>query len=548
MQIYTKILLGMVVGALIGIFLGPNSVLLTHDVYKVTNAANIHLRLDHTDPSTEVKLPANVPLRLTAVNTLTQSQVDNLDRSHAVPTWVQVRFPFHRLLALHDPTEALRQRLGATKTGDTVQGWLRIESEPLPDGGFKLSQLPVSGLGDTIIAWLSPIGKIFLRLIQMVIIPLVFASLLVGVASLGDVRKLGRLGLKTLGLYLLTTTVAVTVGLVCAQTIQPGTFIHTADRATLLAQFGAAADARVAAAAVAPTIGDTLLAIIPINPVASLAQGDMLQVIFFAVLFGVALTTLGSEISTPVINIFEVVQQAMIVLIHMVMALAPFGVAALIAEVVGMSGLSVLKALLVYSVTVLIGLAIHAGVIYGGLVQSFGQVSWFNFMRAARPAQLIAFSTSSSSATLPVTMECAQKNLGVSREVSSFVIPLGSTINMDGTALYQGVAAVFIAQVFHMDLSLGAQLSIVLMATVASIGAAGVPGAGMVTLTMVLTATGVPTVGLALILGVDRLLDMFRSAVNVTGDLAVATVMALSEGEHPTPSISLSAVKRADVE
>ncbi|HUH06053.1 MAG TPA: dicarboxylate/amino acid:cation symporter, partial [Kofleriaceae bacterium] len=222
---------------------------------------------------------------------------------------------------------------------------------------------------------------------------------------------------------------------------------------------------------------------------------------------------------------------AMIIVIHIVMALAPFGVAALIAEVVGTSGLSVLKALVVYSLTVLVGLVLLATVVYGGLVTLFARFRWLDFMRAARPAQLIAFSTSSSSATLPITLECAEDNLGISKPVSSFVIPLGSTVNMDGTALYQGVAAIFIAQVFAVDLSLGEQLGIVLAATMASIGAAGVPGAGMITLAMVLTAAGIPTVGVALILGVDRLLDMFRTAVNVTGDLAVASVMAVSEGE-----------------
>jgi proton glutamate symport protein len=218
-----------------------------------------------------------------------------------------------------------------------------------------------------------------------------------------------------------------------------------------------------------------------------------------------------------------------------------FGVAALVAEVIGMSGFSMLKALFVYSLTVLVGLALYASVVYGGLVRSIGKFSWLSFMRAARPAQLIAFSASSSSATLPVTMECARQNIGVSREVASFVLPLGSTVNMDGTALYQGVAALFIAQVFHIDLSLGAKLSIVLMATAASIGAAGVPGAGMVTLTMVLTTIGVPTVGFALILRMNRLLDMFRTAVNVTGDLAVATAMATTEGEQLPAPLAVSA-------
>lgn len=532
MQIYTQILLGMAVGTIIGLTLGPNSNLLDHDVYKIADASSIHLRRDWTDAASVVQLPSGVPLRLIIIETRTETRVDATGHANEVPVWARVRFPFSRQLALHDPTEALRTRLGVSKTGDLVEAWLRIDSKPLPGGGFSLSPVPISRLGDTLISWLRPVGTLFLRLIQMVIVPLVFASLLVGVASLGDIRKLGRLGGKTLGLYLTTTAIAVTIGLLCARTIRPGAFIHAADRAALLAQFGAAAGAQVAAAAEAPSVIDTLLAIIPTNPVASLTHGDMLQIIFFAVLLGIALTMLGPDVSKPVILVFDAIQQAMIVLIHMIMTIAPFGVAALVAEVVGMSGLSILQALLVYSLTVLIGLTLHAGVVYGGVVRLLGKIPWVTFMRAARPAQLIAFSTSSSSATLPVSMECAQQNLGVSRSVSSFVLPLGSTVNMDGTALYQGVAALFIAQVFQLDLSVGAQLSIVLTATMASIGAAGVPGAGMVTLAMVLTATGIPTVGLALILGVDRILDMFRTAVNVTGDLAVAAAVAASEGEQ----------------
>jgi Na+/H+-dicarboxylate symporter len=266
-----------------------------------------------------------------------------------------------------------------------------------------------------------------------------------------------------------------------------------------------------------------------------MTSGKMLQIIFFAVIFGIALTLLEEERSRQVISFFDTVQNAMIVIIHIVMAVAPYGVAALIADVVGMSGVSVLKALVVYSVTVIAGLLVLATVLYAGLVRVFAGVGWLQFMRAARPAQLIAFSTSSSSATLPITLECAEQNLGVSKSVSSFVIPLGSTVNMDGTALYQGVAAIFIAQVFQVDLTIGDQLGIVLAATMASIGAAGVPGAGMITLAMVLTAAGIPAVGVALILGVDRLLDMFRSAVNVTGDLAVTAVMASTEGETLRP-------------
>lgn len=534
MQLYTKILIGMAVGALVGLLLGPNSLLLTHDVYAIRDAAPIVFQHNPADSSSRVKIPAGVPLQMRLLETRFEQQPDLLGDARAVPVWAKVRFPFSQRLALADQSGHLRQQLGVTSPGGQVEGWLQISRTPLEGGGFAFSPRPISRLGEQLIAVVRPIGQLFMRLIKMVVVPLVFASLLVGVASLGDIRKLGRLGSRTLGLYLGTTAVAVSIGLVCAYVVQPGQFIDPADRTVLLAQFGAAAGDRMSAAAVSPSMVDTLLDVIPTNPIDSLTSGNMLQIIFFAIVLGVALTALGPEESASMVTLFEKLQNAMIVIIGWVMALAPYGVAALIAEVIGTSGISVLTALLVYGGTVVLGLAIHGGIVYGGLVRLIGRLSWTSFMRAVRPAQLIAFSTSSSSATLPVSIECAEKNIGVSNPVASFVLPLGSTVNMDGTALYQGVAAIFIAQVFQTDLSFGSQLGIVLAATMASIGAAGVPGAGIITLALVLTSTGIPTVGLALILGVDRILDMFRTAVNVTGDLAITTVMAKSEGEQLT--------------
>ncbi len=535
MQIYTKILIGMAVGAVVGLTLGPNSSLLEKDLYKVADGPSVELRLDREDADSRLRLPQGVPLELRHVETVEGTLTDAQGETHTVPTWVKVRFRLNERLLLRDEGGKLQAQLGNRKLGQSVEAWLRITAEPLDAGGFTLAPMPVSALGDSIVSWAQPVGKLFMRLIKMVIVPLVFASLLVGVASLGDVRKLGRLGGKTLGLYMLTTAIAVTIGLVVAHVFQPGSFIAEADRAALLAQFGSAAEGKTEAAAMAPSAMDNVLAIIPLNPIESLASGNMLQIIFFAVILGVALTMLGEGEGKPVVNFFDRIQNAMIVVIHMVMAIAPYGVAALVAEVVGTSGFSVLKALLVYGLVVVAGLALQATLVYGGLVKVLARMPLLRFMKAIRPAQLIAFSTSSSSAALPVSMECAEENLGVSNSVSSFVLPLGSTVNMDGTALYQGVAAIFIAQVFQMDLSLGDQLSIVLAATMASVGAAGVPGAGMVTLAMVLTAAGIPQVGLALILGMDRLLDMFRTAVNVTGDLAVTSVMAVSEGENLNP-------------
>lgn len=532
MQIYTKILIGMAVGAVLGIGFGPNSDFLTRDAYDIADPSQLVFRLDPAEPTSRVALPAGIAMRMIRLETRSEKRRDLLGHEITIPVWERVRFSFDRRLALADRSGALHRQLSEPATGATVEGWLQVAATPLEGGGFALFPRPISSLGDRLIALLRPIGQLFMRLIKMVVVPLVFASLLVGVASLGDIRKLGRLGGRTLGLYLGTTAVAVSLGLACAYVIQPGEFIAPADRAVLLAQFGSAAGDRMAAAAVSPSTVDTLLDVVPTNPVDSLTSGNMLQIIFFAIVLGVAITALGAEEGVLVVSLFEKLQNAMIVIIGWVMRLAPYGVAALVAEVTGTSGVSVLTALLVYAGTVILGLTLHAGLVYGGLVRMLGRIPWGAFMRAARPAQLIAFSTSSSSATLPVSLECAEKRIGVSNGVASFVLPLGSTVNMDGTALYQGVAAIFIAQVFQTDLSFGTQLGIVLAATMASVGAAGVPGAGMITLALVLTSAGIPTVGLALILGVDRILDMFRTAVNVTGDLAVTTIMAKGEGER----------------
>jgi Na+/H+-dicarboxylate symporter len=543
-QVYTKILIGMLVGALVGLLLGPNSSLLPADMYKVTQWERLDLRLQRDDPSTALRLPAKPPtppgmkpgkarpLRLQILDTVDDTARDASGQLHQVRAWSRVELEVDNQLLLRDKSGELADKLGHPGVGDRVQVWIAHERTELDSGGFLVWPVPVSAIGDTIITWLSPLGVLFMRLITMVIVPLVFASLLVGVASLGDVRKLGRLGLRTLVLYLGTTAAAVTIGLGVARIVNPGGFIDERSRMALQAQFEGEAGSQVDKAAEVPSTIDNILAIIPTNPIESLVTGDMLQVIFFAVLFGIALTLLDHKAGRPVVTFMDRVQEAMVVIIHIVMKVAPFGVAALVAEVVGTSGWSVLKGLLAYGVAVIIGLAIHAVVVYGSIIKYGAKLPLLGFLRAIRPAQLIAFSTSSSSATLPVTMECAEQNLRVSKPVASFVIPLGATVNMDGTALYQGVAALFIAQVFQMDLSLGDQITIVATATMASIGAAGVPGAGMVTLAMVLTATGVPTVGVALILGVDRLLDMFRTAINVTGDLAVCAAMGRSEGDE----------------
>ncbi len=541
MQIYTKILVGMGVGALIGLLWGPNSALLDKDTYRANDPSALGLFVNRDDPGSVIKLPAPPPGKVDrhspvatlfrVQETIFEDRVDRVGETHHIPVWSRVTFNFSKEIAIRDRDGSIAVALGGPEIGARVEAWLHIDAIPVKGGGFAIQPEAISGFGDVLIKWLSPIGKLFMSLIMMVIVPLVFSSLLVGVAGLGDIRKLGRLGGKTLVLYLSTTAVAVTIGLVCAHLINPGRFMDETAKARLQAAFQSEAGSKLDQAMAAPSMTDHILNIVPANPVQSLAAGNMMQIIFFALVFGVALTLLKDNRAEIVINFFDRVQDAMVIVIRIVMGFAPFGVAALIAEVVGTSGSSVLISLLAYSAAVLLGLFVHANLIYGGLLMFGARMSIATFLRGARKAQLIAFSTSSSSATLPITMECAEKNFGVSKPISSFVLPLGSTVNMDGTALYQGVAALFIAQVFQMELSFGAQVGIVFTATMASIGAAGVPGAGMVTLALVLTANGIPSVGVALILGVDRLLDMFRTTINVTGDLAVAVVIAVSEGE-----------------
>ncbi len=376
--------------------------------------------------------------------------------------------------------------------------------------------------------YIEPLGTAFVRLIGMVIVPLVFASLLVGTTSLGDVRSLGRIGAKTIGFYLCTTVVAISIGLLLANLVQPGSGLSENARSRLIEgaaqQDGAAETPRESA-----SIKDVLLNIIPTNPIRAFAEGQMLQIIFFSLLTGVCLTLIGAERGGPAIRFFEAVNDAMVMMVHLIMKVAPFGVFALIAAVVADFGLHILLVLAKYSVVVLAGLLLHMLLVYSVALRLFSKVGMGRFFRGIRPAQLIAFSSASSSATLPVTIECAAENLGVPRHICSFTLPLGATVNMDGTSLYQGVAAVFLAQLYGMDLSFAEQLTIVLTATLASIGTAGTPGAGIVTLAIVLGSIGVPLEGIGIILGVDRILDMCRTVVNVTGDAVCAVVVASTE-------------------
>ena len=386
----------------------------------------------------------------------------------------------------------------------------------------------------TALVAIEPAGTAWIRLITMVVIPLVVASLVVGTATLGDITKLGRIGGKTIVFYLTTTAIAVSIGLVLSNLIAPGSHMDPAALESLRSTYMTEGASRVEIAQQAPGLVEVLLEMIPRNPVQAMASGDMLPIIFFAIFFGAAMSVLPERRKAPLLGVFEGVNDAAMVMIHWIMKLAPYAVFALIGAVIARFGADVLGSLLVYMLTVLAGLALHVTLTYSTALRTLARVKPLAFFRRIREVPLIAFSTSSSNATLPVTMEVAEEKLGVSREVSSFVLPLGATINMDGTALYQAVATMFIAQVLVGDISLVAQLGIVLTATLASIGAAGVPSAGIIILIVVLQQALPPSVdpaiGIALILGVDRILDMCRTAVNVTGDLTAATVISRSEG------------------
>ena len=383
------------------------------------------------------------------------------------------------------------------------------------------------------------LGTAFINLITMIVIPLVVASLLVGTASLGDLRKLGRIGGKTLAYYMVTTAVAVTIGLGLANVIQPGAGVSEETRIELTERYGGDAASRMDIAENAPGWKDTLLRVIPRNPVRAAADMDLLPLIFFTICFGAALTVIVPERKDAVLTFFHGVNDTSMVLINWIMELAPYAVFVLIGSVVANFGFDLLQSLLTYTIVVAAGLGLHALGTYGLIVRFLAGLNPLKFYPKIAAAPLLAFSTSSSNATLPLTIEPAEKKVGVSKEVASFVLPLGATINMDGTALYQAVAVLFIAQIYGIDLGLAEQMIIVLTATLASVGAAGVPSAGIITLIIVLNSVGMGEhvqAGIALILGVDRILDMIRTSVNVTGDLTCSAVIARSEGESLTLS------------
>ena len=383
--------------------------------------------------------------------------------------------------------------------------------------------------------FISPFGTIFLNLLKLIAVPLVVSSLITGVASLSDTTKLSRIGWKTIALYISTTAVAVSIGLILVNVLQPGSLVPDNFQETLSEEYrNTAASKQDLANSVQNNRGplQPLVDMVPSNMFSAASNNsNMLQIVFISIIFGIALIGIDRKFSQPVLAFLEGINQMIIKLVEMIMYFAPYGVFALIAKTISsVSGDvsqigSILSALLFYMGVVVLGLFIHMGITYLTILKMFTNMDLKHFFKSMAPVQLLAFSTSSSGATLPVTMKRCEKDLGVTEEISSFVLPLGATINMDGTALYQGVAAVFIAQAIGMDLTFADQFTIVATAVLASIGTAAVPGAGIIMLVIILEAINVPSQGIALILGVDRILDMIRTATNVTGDATIACAM-----------------------
>ena len=404
------------------------------------------------------------------------------------------------------------------------------------------------GWGQFTSDWIAPFGTIFINSLQLIAVPLVLSSLVTGVASLSDLRSLSRIGGKTIVIYLITTALAVTIGLVIVNVLRPGDRVPEQVRIELQEQFAEDAGAREMAAEAAKERGPLqfLVDMVPANFLgAASSNRNMLQVVLVSIMIGIGLIQLSSDKAEPLLKVFESLNAVVIRLVDLIMLMAPFGVFSLIARTItGMAGdnlqqvVDLLGALGFYCLAVMLGLAIQTFVTYPVMLKLFSRMSLRTFFAGIAPVQLVAFSTSSSGATLPLTMERCEEKLGVSEEVSSFVLPLGATINMDGTALYQAVAAVFIAQSLGMSIGIEGQLTIVLTAVLASVGTAAVPGAGIIMLVIILQAVGVPSAGIALILGVDRILDMLRTATNVTGDATVATIVASTEGQLAPPDLS----------
>lgn len=363
------------------------------------------------------------------------------------------------------------------------------------------------------------IGKMFVNALKMLVVPLVFFSLICGVTGIGDIRLLGRVGGKAFALYMTTTAIAITVAILLALIIGPGKGFEMSG-----------IDTSGIAGKEAPSVWDVFAAIVPTNPVAALANGEMLQIIFYVILLGIAALLLGDR-SRPFVEACEYLNELMMKVVEVVMAFAPYGVFCLIAKTFAQQGIELFVPVLAYVFTLTTALLLHLFVTLMLMLKLLSGLDPITFMRKIRPAQIFAFSTASSNATIPITFRCVTERMGADNSVASFTVPFGATINMDGTAIMQGVATVFLANVYGVELGLIGYITVIGMAVLASIGTAGVPGVGLVMLTMVLGQVGLPIEGIALILGVDRLMDMIRTAVNITGDAVVSTIVAKTEGQ-----------------
>ncbi len=380
------------------------------------------------------------------------------------------------------------------------------------DESHTLYRVVVSGLFDAV-------GQMFISSLMLLVVPLVFVSLVCGSATLGADSRMGIMALKTLGFYLLTTALAITLAITLATLLGPGKSVHLA-----------APEVTGSTNVSAPSIKDTLINMIPSNPIGAMAEGNMLQVIVFALLLGIAISRTGGEPSRYLLEFFEHLNAAVLKLVMLVMELAPYGVFCLLAKLFSELGWSTLVDLGFYFAVVLTALLLHGLGVYSLLLKILTGLNPITFLRKMQPVLLFAFTTASSNATIPVTLRTVEQELGIDNKVASFTVPLGATVNMDGTSIMQGVATVFIAQVYGIDIGITGYLMVVLTATLASVGTAGIPSVGLVTLAMVLQQAGLPVEGIAMIIGVDRLLDMVRTSVNVTGDALVSTVVADSEG------------------
>lgn len=364
---------------------------------------------------------------------------------------------------------------------------------------------------------LKPVGTLFINMIKMLIVPLVFVTLVTGITSMEDLSKMRRIGIKTFSIYLVTTAIAVAIGLAFGIFFEPGAGVALSNTAAITAKS-------------APPLIDTLLALIPTNPMDSLVKGDILQIIVFAIFLGIAISMAGEK-GKPVAAFFESFSEVMFKLTEIVISFAPIGVFGLMAWVSASYGVDVLISLAKVIGCVYIACIVHMALTMGGGIAIFTRLNPIKFFKGIASAQTVAFTTTSSSGTLPITTSNAIHNLGVSKPIASFVLPLGATINMDGTAIYQGICAMFVAQAFGIDLSFANYMTIILTATLASIGTAGVPGAGLIMLSLVLTSVNLPLEGIAIIAGIDRILDMARTTVNITGDAMTAVIVAKGEGE-----------------